>query len=290
MKSEHIRWVILIVLALIWGSSFILMKKALVNLTPVQVGALRMILTALVLIPIGYRGLAKIDRRQWLFIAITALVGTFIPVFLFAFAINNIDSSIVSILNSLTPLNTLAVGALFFGFSFLRRQFFGILIGLAGALILILKGAELNPEQNYSFALLIVLASIGYAFNVNILKKHLEELSSLTITTGNFILLLFPALLVLGLTDFFRTEYIAEAKTSLFYLALLAIFGTAMAKTMFNKLVKISSPIFSSSVTYLIPVVAIFWGVLDGERIYIDQFVSGGLILLGVYLTNQSKR
>ena len=290
MKSEHIRWVILIVLALIWGSSFILMKKALVNLTPVQVGALRMILTALVLIPIGYRGLAKIDRRQWLFIAITALVGTFIPVFLFAFAINNIDSSIVSILNSLTPLNTLAVGALFFGFSFLRRQFFGILIGLAGALILILKGAELNPEQNYSFALLIVLASIGYAFNVNILKKHLEELSSLTITTGNFILLLFPALLVLGLTDFFRPEYIAEAKTSLFYLALLAIFGTAMAKTMFNKLVKISSPIFSSSVTYLIPVVAIFWGVLDGERIYIDQFVSGGLILLGVYLTNQSKR
>ena len=290
MKSEHIRWVILIVLALIWGSSFILMKKALVNLTPVQVGALRMILTALVLIPIGYKGLAKIDRRQWLFIAITALVGTFIPVFLFAFAINNIDSSIVSILNSLTPLNTLAVGALFFGFSFLRRQFFGILIGLAGALILILKGAELNPEQNYSFALLIVLASIGYAFNVNILKKHLEELSSLTITTGNFILLLFPALLVLGLTDFFRAEYIAEAKTSLFYLALLAIFGTAMAKTMFNKLVKISSPIFSSSVTYLIPVVAIFWGVLDGERIYIDQFVSGGLILLGVYLTNQSKR
>jgi drug/metabolite transporter (DMT)-like permease len=290
MKSEHIRWVILIVLALIWGSSFILMKKALINLTPVQVGALRMILTALVLIPIGYKGLAKIDRRQWLFIAITALVGTFIPVFLFAFAINNIDSSIVSILNSLTPLNTLAVGALFFGFSFLRRQFFGILIGLAGALILILKGAELNPEQNYSFALLIVLASIGYAFNVNILKKHLEELSSLTITTGNFILLLVPALIVLGMTDFFRAEYIAEAKTSLFYLALLAIFGTAMAKTMFNKLVKISSPIFSSSVTYLIPIVAIFWGVLDGEHLYLDQFVSGGLILLGVYLTNQSKR
>ena len=290
MKSEHIRWVILIVLALIWGSSFILMKKALVSLTPVQVGALRMILTAVVLIPIGYKGLAKIDKRQWVFIAITAMVGTFIPVFLFAFAIDNIDSSIVSILNSLTPLNTLAVGALFFGFSFLRKQFFGILIGLAGALILILKGAELNPEQNYSFALLIVLASLGYAFNVNILKKHLEELSSLTITTGNFILLLIPALLVLGMTNFFRADYIAEAKTSLFYLALLAVFGTAMAKTMFNKLVKISSPIFSSSVTYLIPVVAIIWGVLDGERIYFDQFVSGGLILLGVYLTNKGKR
>jgi drug/metabolite transporter (DMT)-like permease len=290
MRSEHIRWFILIVLALIWGSSFILMKKALLQLTPVQVGALRMIFTALVLIPVGYKGLSSIDRRQWVFIAITALVGTFFPVFLFAFAIENIDSSVVSILNSLTPLNTLAVGALFFGFSFLRKQFLGILIGLTGALMLILKGAELNPEQDYSFAFLIVLASLGYAFNVNILKKHLEDLSSLTITTGNFVLLLPPAVLVLTFTGFFRTEYIAEAKTSLAYLALLAIFGTAMAKTLFNKLVKISSPIFSSSVTYLIPVVAIIWGVLDGERVYFDQFVSGSLILLGVYLTNKGKR
>ena len=290
MKSEQVRWFILIVLALIWGSSFILMKKALLQLTPVQVGALRMILTALVLIPIGFKGLKDIGRRQWIFIVITALVGTFVPVFLCAFAIENIDSSIVSILNSLTPLNTLVVGALFFGFSFLRKQIVGVLLGLTGALMLIVKGAELNPDQNYSFAFVIVLASLGYAFNVNILKKHLDDLSSLTITTGNFVILLVPALIVLSFTNFFRTEYIAEARTSLFYLALLAVFGTAMAKTMFNKLVKISSPIFSSSVTYLIPVVAILWGVLDGERIYLDQFVSGGLILLGVYLTNQGKR
>jgi drug/metabolite transporter (DMT)-like permease len=218
------------------------------------------------------------------------MVGTFFPVFLFAFSIQNIDSSIVSILNSLTPLNTLLVGALFFGFSFLRKQFLGVLIGLTGALMLILKGAELNPNQNYSFAFLIVLASIGYAFNVNILKKHLEDLSALTITTGNFVVLLLPALLVLLFTDFFRIEFIVEARSSLFYLVLLAVFGTAMAKTLFNKLVKISSPIFSSSVTYLIPIVAITWGVLDGEQVHLDQFLAGGLILLGVYLTNKGKK
>ena len=290
MKSEHIRWLILVVLALIWGSSFILMKKALLELSPVQVGSLRMIMTALVLIPVGYKGLVKIDKRQWVYIVITALVGTFFPVFLFAFAIENIDSSIVSILNSLTPLNTLMVGALFFGFSFLRKQLIGVLIGLVGALILILKGAALNPDQNYAFAFLIVVASLGYAFNVNILKKHLEDLSALTITTGNFVILIFPALLVLFLTDFFRIDYIVETRSSLLYLVLLAVFGTAMAKTMFNKLVKISSPIFSSSVTYLIPIVAIFWGVLDGETIYFDQIMAGGLILLGVYLTNKSKK
>ncbi len=117
-----------------------------------------------------------------------------------------------------------------------------------------------------------------------------DDLNALTITTGNFVILLFPALLVLLLTDFFRTEYIIEARSSLFYLALLAVFGTAMAKTLFNKLIKVSSPIFSSSVTYLIPIVAIFWGVLDGESIYLDQFLAGGLILLGVYLTNKGKK
>lgn len=289
MKSEHIRWMILVVLALIWGSSFILMKKALIHLTPFQVGALRMIFTGLTLIPLGYKGLSRVSKKQWFYIFITALVGTFIPVFLFAFAVMNIDSSIVSILNSLTPLNTLWVGAAFFGFSFLRKQILGVLIGLSGALMLILKGAQLNPDQNYIFALLIVVASVGYAFNINILKKHLDELSALTITTGNFVILMIPAVIVLLFTDFFRFDFIVEAKTSLLYLVLLAVFGTAMAKTLFNKLVKISSPIFSSSVTYLIPIVAIFWGVIDGERIYFDQFLAGGLVLLGVYLTNKGK-
>lgn len=289
MKSQHLRWLILIVLALIWGSSFILMKKALIELSPVQVGSLRMIFTSLVLIPIGFRGLKMINRKQWYYIVITALVGTFFPVFLFALAIQNIDSSIVSILNSLTPLNTLLVGAVFFGFSFLRKQFVGVLIGLTGALMLILKGADLNPDQNYAYAFLIVVASIGYAFNVNILKKHLSDLSALTITTGNFVVLLVPALFILSRTNFFQPGFIVESSTSLFYLILLAVFGTAMAKTMFNKLVKISSPIFSSSVTYLIPIVAIFWGVIDGERIYFDQFLAGGFILLGVYLTNKGK-
>lgn len=274
---------------MIWGSSFILMKKALIELSPVQVGSLRMIFTSLVLIPIGFRGLKMINRKQWYYIVITALVGTFFPVFLFALAIQNIDSSIVSILNSLTPLNTLLVGAVFFGFSFLRKQFVGVLIGLTGALMLILKGADLNPDQNYAYAFLIVVASIGYAFNVNILKKHLSDLSALTITTGNFVVLLVPALFILSRTNFFQPGFIVESSTSLFYLILLAVFGTAMAKTMFNKLVKISSPIFSSSVTYLIPIVAIFWGVIDGERIYFDQFLAGGFILLGVYLTNKGK-
>lgn len=290
MTQNQIRWLLLIVLALIWGSSFILMKKALIGLSPVQVGALRIIFTALTLFTVGLKNILTITKKQWVYISITAFLGTFFPAFLFAYAVESIDSSIVSILNSLTPLNTLLIGAMFFQYSFLRKQFLGVIIGLIGASLLILKGSDLNPDQNYFYALFIVVASVGYAFNVNILKKHLDDLSALTITTGNFIVIFIPALAVLITTDFFDLEYIENARTSMYYLVLLAVFGTATAKTFFNKLVQVSSPIFSSSVTYLIPIVAIFWGVMDGERIYLDQFLAGSLILLGVYLTNKGKK
>jgi drug/metabolite transporter (DMT)-like permease len=289
MNTNQIRWLILFILAVIWGSSFILMKKALMGISPVQVGALRVIFTALTLFVFGLKNISKINRTQWYYIAVTAFLGTFFPVFLFAYAVESIDSSIVSILNSLTPLNTLLVGALFFNFTFLRKQFLGVIIGLIGALILILKGAELNPDQNYLYALFIVVASIGYAFNVNILKKHLHGLTALTITTGNFVIIFIPALIVLWMTDFFHMEYIKQSQSSMYYLVLLAVFGTALAKTLFNKLIQMSSPIFSSSVTYLIPIVAIFWGVLDGERLFLGQILAGSLILLGVYLTNKGE-
>lgn len=277
------------ILAVIWGSSFILMKKALLGLSPIQVGALRIIFTALTLFVVGLKNISKINRMQWYYIAVTAFLGTFFPVFLFAYAVESIDSSIVSILNSLTPLNTLIVGALFFNFTFLRKQFLGVIIGLIGALLLILKGAELNPDQNYLYAFFIVVASIGYAFNVNILKKHLHGLNALTITTGNFVIIFIPALIVLWMTDFFHIDYIKQSQTSMYYLVLLSVFGTALAKTLFNKLIQMSSPIFSSSVTYLIPIVAIFWGVLDGERLFLGQILAGSLILLGVYLTNKGE-
>lgn len=289
MKSTHTKWIFLFILALVWGSSFILIKKALLYLTPIQVGALRIIITAIALFAVGFKGIFQINKEQWYYIFLTALLGTFIPVFLFAYAVQNIDSSITSILNSLTPLHTLIIGALFFGFPFIKKQLLGVLLGLIGALILILKGAEINPNQNYYFALLVVLASIGYALNVNILKKHLNDLNALTITTGNFVLIIIPATIILWFTDFFNLQTIIQAKSSLFYLLILSVLGTALAKTLFNKLVQISSPIFSSSVTYLIPIVAILWGILDGEKISFVQFGGGFIILLGVYLVNRTK-
>lgn len=290
MNNQQEKWLYLILLSFVWGSSFILMKKALIGVTPIQLGALRMFITSIFLLLIGFKSIRRIQKKHWKFIAITAALGTFFPGFLFAYAVNYIDSSIVAVLNSFTPFNTFIFGALVFGFGFKKKQFIGILVGLAGTLILILNGAEQHPEQNYWYAVLIIIASVGYAFNVNIVKKYLSDLDALAITTGNFLLLIIPALLVLCFSDFFTTFEVNETTTNaLGYIAILSIVGTGIAKVLFNKLVHISTPVFSSSVTYLIPIVAVIWGIIDGEELTSIQVFAGAIILLGVYLVNKAK-
>ncbi len=290
MDNQQKKWIYLIFLSLVWGSSFILMKKALIGLTPIQVGALRIIISTFFLIIIGFNSLKKIKKKHWIYVFYSAVLGTLFPSFLFAYAVTGIDSSIASILNSFTPFNTLLIGTLVFGIIFRKKQLIGILVGLIGTAILILKGADLNPDQNYWFAFLPILSSIGYAFNVNIIKKYLQDLEPLAITTGNFVLIFIPAMIILALTGFFTSfEFNEESKSSLLYISILAVVGTGIAKIMFNKLIHISSPVFSTSVTYLIPIVAVFWGVFDGEKLSLIQLLAGFIILFGVYLVNKNK-
>lgn len=290
MNLQQKKWLYLVMLSLVWGSSFILMKKALIGLTPIQVGALRMLIAAIFLLLIGFKSLKQIQKRHYKFIILTSFLSTFFPVFLFAFAVNGIDSSIASILNSLTPFNTLIFGALIFGYTFKKQQLIGIFIGLIGTILLILNGANLNPDQNYWFSILVVFASFGYALNVNIVKKYLHDISALSIVTGNFLVLIIPAFVVLLSTDFFITFKPTETTlTALGYITVLAIFGTGIAKIFYNKMVHLASPVFASSVTYLIPIVAVFWGYLDGEELSIIQLFAGLIILLGVYLVNKKK-
>ena len=290
MSNQRRKWFYLIILAFVWGSSFILIKKSLIGLTPIQLGSLRILITAAFLLLIGFKSLRKIQKNQWKYILYTALLGTFFPAFLFAYAITKIDSSISAILNSLTPFNTFIVGALIFGFAFKKKQLIGILIGLVGTSILILKGAHLNPDQNYWYTTLVMISSLGYAFNVNIIKKYLNDLDALAITTGNFILLIIPALIVLYFTDFHvNFEFNDQNLAALGYITILSVVGTGIAKVMFNRLVQISTPVFSASVTYLIPIIAVMWGVLDGEQLSFLQLLGGAIILFGVYLVNKSK-
>lgn len=285
MNSKKLKWVYLITLAFVWGSSFILIKRGLVGLTPMQLGALRIIFAAIFLLLIGFRSLSKIPLHQWKYIVLTATLGTFIPAFLFSIAQTQIDSSVSAILNSLTPLNTMILGGLAFGLNFKRAQVFGVIIGLMGTFLLIINGAIHHPEQNYYYAILVIIASICYATNVNLIKKYLSDLSPLSITTGNFLALLFPALIVLFFSGFFEVIATESVQYSVFYIVILGVVGTGIANIIFFKTIQISSPVFATSVTYLIPIVAFSWGLFDNETLSPLQFLGALIILLGVYLS-----
>lgn len=285
MESKQLKWVLLSILSLIWGSSFILIKKGLIGLTPIQLGSLRIIFAGIFLILVGFKSLSKISFLQWKFIALTAFFGTFIPAYLFAIAQTEIDSSVSSILNSLTPLNTLVLGSLAFGLHFRRNQIIGVIIGLIGSALLILNGAMNHPEQNYYYALLVIIASICYATNVNLVKKHLSGMAPLSITTGNFLVLLLPAALILYFTDFLNVVSIPQVQHSMLFIVVLGVIGTGIANIIFFKLIQLSSPVFATSVTYLIPIVAFFWGLLDHEMLTPIQFVGAFIVLIGVYLS-----
>lgn len=285
MKSNQTKWVYLIILALIWGSSFILIKRGLIGLSPLQLGSLRIIFAAFFLLLIGFKSLVKIPRFQWKYIALTATLGTFIPAYLFAIAQTQIDSSVSAILNSLTPMNTLILGALFFGLNFRKRQIIGVFIGLIGTALLILNGASHHPDQNYTYAILILIASICYATNVNLIKIYLSDLNPVSITTGNFLILLIPALLILFFSGFFQLASTENVQHSILFIMVLGVVGTGIANILFFRIIQIASPVFATSVTYLIPVVAFSWGLVDSETLSPIQFLGALIILLGVYLS-----
>lgn len=285
MFPKQSKWVLLFLLSLIWGSSFILIKRGLVGLSPLQLGSLRMIFAATFLLVIGFNSLKKIRQHQWKYIALTAFMGTFFPAYLFSIAQTQIDSSVSAVLNSLTPLGTLVLGAFVFGLSFQRRQLFGVLIGLGGCLLLVMDGAASHPGQNYWYATLAILGAVCYAVNVNLIKKYLSDVNPLSITTGNFAVLLVPATIILCFTDFFAIVYQPETQISMLFVAILAVMGTCIANVIYFRLIQMSSPIFASSVTYMLPIVAIFWGILDHEALSPIQFLGASIVLVGVYLS-----
>lgn len=285
MNAKQLKWIYLFILSLIWGSSFILIKKGLIGLTALQVGSLRIIFAALFLLLIGFKSLAKIQRMQWKYIAVTSVLGTFLPAYLFAIAETEIDSSTTGILNSLTPLITLLVGVLVFGILVQRRQIIGVFVGLVGSCLLVFSGAVNHPDQNYYYALLVLIACLCYALNVNLIKKYLSDLNSLSITTGNFTILIGPALLILFSTGFSEVVGVPEVQHALLFILVLGIVGTGIANIIFFKLIQMASPVFATSVTYLIPIIACFWGFFDGELLSPYQLLGALVVLAGVFLS-----
>ena len=291
MSDYNKKWFYLAILSLIWGSSFILIKKGLVGLTPYQVASLRIIFAATVILLYSYNSLKKIPKASWKWILITAYTGTFFPVYFISYGQSEIESGLASIITTITPINTLVVGIIFFGLIFTKKQLLGLLIGLGGAILLIYEasGAEFSINIYYSF--FIYMTTVGYAASVNLIKNYLTNISPEAVTAGIFISISPPALIVLFLSDFSSLNFHeSQVINSIIFVFVLGVFSSAIAQTLFNKFVKIASPLFASAVTYTMPIVAIFWAILDGETLTLMQFFATAIILVGVYMVNKKKK
>jgi drug/metabolite transporter (DMT)-like permease len=287
MHKNWTSWLVFALLAIIWGSSFILMKEGLNAFNPYQVASLRMLTAGIVLLPFAYKAIKSVPNNKMVLVILSGILGNFIPAYLFCIAETQIDSSLAGILNSLTPMFTIIVGVLFFKVQTSMIKVLGMIIGFIGLSILLASGKDVS-FQNLSFASLVLLATLLYGINVNILSRYMQQLGSLNVASIAFVFLMIPSICVLYFTGYFNKDFSdpivlrALAATSV-----LGIVGTSIATILFYYLVKQSGMLFGSMVTYGIPVVAVAWGVWDGESLNLTQIGCLGLILFVVYIVNR---
>lgn len=285
--DNFLRWFYLTVLSLIWGSSFILMKRGLISFSPGQVAAMRMLISSMVLFPFIIHHLKRIPNHKWKYVAATGLLGNGIPAFLFTHAETGISSSMAGMLNSLTSAFTLIVGFLFFGTAFSKRHLGGVILGLLGASVLLWLSADDAKSAEPWKGILVLIATVCYAFSVNILRNKLADINALTLTGAALLFVGIPSGAYLFTTDFvhrFSTD--DAALLNAFFVFLLAFLGTAVSTVIFNHLIRISTALYASSVTYLIPFIAVLWGIYDGESFNILYLMALLIILIGIYLIN----
>ena len=284
MNADKEKWILLIVLSLIWGSSFILIKKSLEHFNPYQVGALRVLIAGIILMPVAISKYKLFPKRYLKWLILAAFTGNFIPMFLFPIAETEVSSSIAGIINSMMPIFVIIVGALVWKFETTQRQMVGTFISFTGVCLLAFGGDGDGGQFKLIPIPLLLLATLCYAVSTTTVKSRLMEVSSTVLSAFVFsFVLFFPSLIALTFTGFFSTFSLDENHlTGLMFVSLLSVFGTGLAMMMNYRLLKVSSPLFASTVTLLMPIVAIIWGVLDGEKLSVMQFVGAGIIIAGL--------
>ncbi len=274
-----------VVLSFVWGSSFILIKKGLIAFDFVELGALRISISFLAFLPFFIKFFKEIDWKNWKYYLLVGLTGPGIPAFLYAIAQTEISSASTGVLNSLSPIFTLLIGFLFFKSGFQWSKFIGVIVGFIGAILLILLGKENAVGGQLWYSLFIIIGTIMYALNVNIVKSKFQNMKPIHLTTASFMSIGFPFFLYCILSDIphkvVQHEY---GLYSFLIIVLLALMGTVLALIMYYKLVQRTNAVFASSVAYTMPLVAIFWGFIDGEPITSYHFIGLVLILLGIYI------
>jgi drug/metabolite transporter (DMT)-like permease len=290
VKANSLSWLYLILLSLVWGSSFILMKEGLVAFTSDEVAGLRITIAFVALSPLLIKHWRNIDfKKDWFGLMLMGVFGNLIPAFLFTKAETQISSSVTGMLNALTPLFTILIGIALFKAHINKYQIIGVAIGLIGALCLIGFDESKEQSKNINYSLLVVIATLCYAISINGIKKYLPDLNSVAAAAGSFAIIGPIALIYLLANTDFHLHLFQHPKgvSSFGFITILAVVGTAISIIIYNQVIKMAGIVFAASCTYLIPIVAIAWGLLDGEIISPMQFVSVGIIILGVWLINK---
>jgi drug/metabolite transporter (DMT)-like permease len=295
MKSNLKSWLLLVLLACIWGSSFILMKKGMFNeqheaiFSSTQVGAMRMLIAGLVLLPFSVQVLRQLkDRKDLLYFSIVGVCGNFIPAFLFTYAEKHISSGLAGIMNSFTPIFTLLVGFLFFANKITRFQVMGTIIGFGGITVLVFTGGDVSADSKELLpSLAIVLATLLYGISLNTIKFKLAAYKPIHVAAGGFGLVFIPSIIGFFAFDTLSVfSHNRDAMNGFVAIAILAVVGTAFAVFLFNGIIQSSSALFASSVTYLIPIVAVIIGTYFQESITKTQVFSMFIVIFGVVLAN----
>lgn len=264
------------------------MKRGLEVYTANQVAAMRIFISFIALLPFAIKRLRGIPLKMWLFLAIAGFFGSGIPAFLFTIAQQHINSSMAGILNALTPLFTLVIAVFFFRTKVLWYNVIGIILGFLGAAALVIKDFSSLFDGENAYGLLIVLATLLYGYNTNHVKNLLTGMNGLTITALSFFTVGPFAGIYLVFSGIEVPMNHPKAWEAIGYIAILAIIGTSFALVLWNTLIKKLTAIYASSVTYIIPVFAIMWGVLDGETFALREILSIALIFAGIYLVNKN--
>ena len=289
-KIYNNRWFLLLFISITWGSSFILIKKSLLVFTPYEIGAIRVVGSGLILASIGIPALVRMKRSTLLWVIIAGFFGNFVPMFLFPIAQTQVSSSLAGILDSLVPIFILAFGFLFFGIKSKFTQVIGAIIGFIGAASLIFFSEGNSEESQFGYALLIILGGASYAINSLIVKEKLPELDAIKLTAAVYSFWAIPAGIILYFTGVIQNFEMSDAYVELiFYMAFLSVFGTAIAMLLYFKLIQNTSAVFARISSYLLPVVAIIWGILDDEEFSFWYIIGGILIAIGIYLIREKK-
>lgn len=288
MDRGLVSWIIFIALCIIWGSSFILMKKSLEVLGPYELASLRIAGAGLFLLPLFVRSWNRVPKNKIPLVFLSGLTGSLFPAFFFSVAQQHVESSLAGSLNALTPIFVIVLGAVFFRTRTATRQVLGILLSFAGSILLYTGRSGFALDTGIFYAFLILLATLAYGINVNLVNRYLVGIPSLDIAVVAIVLISLPSAVILYLTGYFSSDFHDTAfQQATGYVLLLGVLGTGLASVIFYILIKKAGPVFSSMVTYGIPVIANIWGFIFGERVGIWQVACLSLILAGVFLATR---